>query len=83
MVLPPFRYMMPECGRLTRKRSEPDHVDSAVRFIADQFGGPGRVLAVHRTTASGLCAACSSIRPVRWPCSIAAMALQAELQQKR
>jgi hypothetical protein len=75
--------MTPERDDSTCKRNEPDHLHSVVRFIADQFGGPGRVLAHHRTTASGLCAACSSIRPVRWPCSIAAMALQAELQQKR
>jgi hypothetical protein len=75
--------MMPERDGLAYKRSESDHVHSAVRFIADQFGGPGRVLARHRTTANGLCAACSSVRPVRWPCSIAAMALQAELRQKR
>jgi hypothetical protein len=52
-----------------------------VRFIAQQFGGPGRVLARHRTTVTGLCAACSSARPVRRPCSIAAMA-QAELRQR-
>lgn len=70
--------MMPERDRLGRKSSEPDPVHSAIRFIADQFGGPGRVLAHHRTTANGLCAACSSARPVRWPCSIAAMALLAE-----
>jgi hypothetical protein len=38
-------------------RSEPDPVQSAIRFIADQFGGPGRVLAHHRTTVTGLCAA--------------------------
>jgi hypothetical protein len=75
--------MMPERDDLAHKRSEPDHVHSAVRFIADQFGGPGRVLIRHRTTANGLCAACSSVRPVRWPCSIAAMAMQAELRQKR
>jgi hypothetical protein len=60
----------------------PVQAQSAIRFIADQFGGPGRVLARHRTTVTGLCAACSSARPVRWPCSIAAMALRAELRQK-
>jgi hypothetical protein len=75
--------MTPERDDSTRKRNDPDHLHSAVRFIADQYGGPGRVLARHRTTASGLCAACSSVRPVQWPCSIAAMALQAELQQTR
>jgi hypothetical protein len=70
--------MTTEREYLARKRSEPDPVESAIRFIADQFGGPGRVLARHRTTVTGLCAACSSARPVRWPCSIAAMALRAE-----
>jgi hypothetical protein len=70
--------MMPERDCLGRKSSELDPVHSAIRFIADQFGGPGRVLAHHRTTGSGLCAACSSVRPIRWPCSIAAMALLAE-----
>ena len=75
--------MTPERDHLTRKRSEPDQVHSAVRFIAEQFGGPGRVLARHRTAANGLCAACSSVRPVRWPCVLASMALQAELQQER
>jgi hypothetical protein len=75
--------MTPERERLVAKRRGGDQVESAVRFIADQFGGPGRLLARHRTTASGLCTACSSVRYVRWPCSIAAMALQAEVQQKR
>jgi hypothetical protein len=75
--------MTPERNHLDRKRSEADPVDSAIRFIAEQFGGPGRVLAHHRMTASGLCAACSSVRHVRWPCSLAAMAVQAELHQKR
>jgi hypothetical protein len=75
--------MTPERNCLARKRSEPDPVHSAIRFIAEQFGGPGRVLARHRTTVTGLCVACSSARPVRWPCSIAAMALQAELQGER
>jgi hypothetical protein len=74
--------MTPERDRLAAKRSESDPVDSAIRFIADQYGGPGRVLAHHRTTVSGLCAACSSVRPIRWPCSLAVMALQAELRQK-
>jgi hypothetical protein len=73
--------MKPERNCLARKRSEADQVESAIRFIAEQFGGPGRVLAHHRTTASGLCAACSSVRHVRWPCPLAAMALLAE--QKR
>jgi hypothetical protein len=70
--------MMPERDCLGRKSSEPDPVHSAIRFIADQFGGPGRVLARHRTTVTGLCAACSSARPVRWPCTIASMAMLAE-----
>jgi hypothetical protein len=70
--------MTPERNRLARKRSEPDPVEFAIRFIAEQFGGPGRVLARHRTTAGGLCSACSSVRPVRWPCVIASMALLAE-----
>jgi hypothetical protein len=74
--------MTTEREYLTRKRSGPDPVQSAIRFIAGQFGGPGRVLARHRTTVTGLCAGCSSARPVRWPCSIAAMALQAELPER-
>jgi hypothetical protein len=70
--------MAAEGDCLARKRSESVHVESAIRFIAEQFGGPGRVLAHHRTTGSGLCAACASVRHVRWPCTLAAMALLAE-----
>ena len=74
--------MTAERNCLARKRSDSEPVESAIRFIAEQFGGPGRVLAHHRTTVSGLCAACSSVSHVRWPCPVAAMALQAELQKR-
>ena len=70
--------MTAERNCLVRKRSESDQVESAIRFIAEQFGGPGRVLAHHRTTGSGLCAACSTVGHVRWPCPLAVMALLAE-----
>jgi hypothetical protein len=62
--------------------SDHDHVQSAVQFIAEQFGGPQRVLAHHRKTSSGLCAACSSVHHVLWPCLTATMAQQAATQQK-
>jgi hypothetical protein len=61
-----------------------DHnqIQSAISFIALQFGGPQRVLAHHQKTPNGLCGACSSVSHVRWPCPIASMALQAEAQQR-
>jgi hypothetical protein len=74
--------MTAEREPLALKSSEIDPVQTAIRFIAAQFGGPGRVLARHRTTVTGACAACSAARPVHWPCSIAAMAMQAERQTR-
>jgi hypothetical protein len=61
--------------------NDQDHIRSAIWFIATQFGGPRRVLAHHRKMPNGLCGACSSVSPVRWPCPIAAMALQADAQK--
>jgi hypothetical protein len=62
---------------------ESDQIRTAIWFISTQVGGVQRVLTRHRRTAYGLCAACSSVRPVQWPCSIASMAKLAKTQPER
>jgi hypothetical protein len=64
-------------------RNEADQIRSAIWFIATQLGGTHRILAHHRKTTNGLCSACSSVRPVHWPCPVAGMALLAEVQRPR
>lgn len=56
-----------------------DVVEAAVRFVAAQNGGPARVLAIHRLRGRGLCAGCT-VRPTRWPCSAAVIAMSASEQ---
>ena len=52
-------------------------IDVAVRFVAEQPGGVGRMLARHRQLADGQCAGCvTSLTP--WPCSVASIALSAQ-----
>ncbi len=53
-----------------------DAVEAAVRFVAAQTGGPGRVLAIHHRRDRGLCGGCT-VRPTRWPCSVAVIAMTA------
>jgi hypothetical protein len=56
-----------------------DVVEAAVRFVASQCGGPARMLAIHHLRDRGLCAGCT-VRPTRWPCSAAVIALSASTQ---
>jgi hypothetical protein len=81
----PFPVDSERCSTMAgdRPTNEPDQIRSAIWFIATQLGGAQRVLAHHSKTSNGLCSACSSVRPVRWPCSIASMALQAKVQHDR
>ena len=60
-----------------------EDVESAISFIAMQLGGPRRVLSHHVKMPNGLCGACSSVSPVRWPCPIVSMAMHAEAMQVR
>jgi hypothetical protein len=52
--------------------------DVAARFVADQPGGPGRLLNEHRPDDRGLC--CGCLRPgtgmtyLPWPCPITRIA---------
>jgi hypothetical protein len=64
-------------------RDESGQIRSAIWFISTQLGGIQRVLTRHKKAESGLCAACSSVTPVRWPCPIASMALLAKAQLER
>ena len=43
-------------------------VESAARLLAQQPGGPEKVLAAHYRRDSGDCAGCGTYRPTRWPC---------------
>ena len=47
--------------------------EAAVRFVADQPGGPARTLALHRRLPDGICGGCLS-RWTPWPCTAAAIA---------
>jgi len=58
-------------------------IEVAVRFVASQPGGAGRILTIHYRRPNGICAGCSTT-PVRWPCAaarIATDAVQQPLQQ--
>jgi hypothetical protein len=87
----PHRPVSPSLPRIAKgapvvtdsPNTDHDQIESAVWFISTQLGGPDRVLAHHRKMANGLCGACSSVNPVRWPCPIVCMALQADAQQNR
>jgi hypothetical protein len=56
-----------------------DVVEAAVRFVASQCGEPVRVLAIYHLRNRGLCAGCT-VRPTRWLCSIAVIAMSASKQ---
>jgi hypothetical protein len=53
-----------------------DPIAVAVAFVARQEDGPGKILRVHARDTDAYCAACR-VRPVRWPCAAAAIALRA------
>lgn len=59
----------PENGRL-------DVIQTAVWFVATQSGGPARILAAHHRLPDGYCAGCLAT-PMRWPCTVAAIATNA------
>jgi hypothetical protein len=48
----------------------------AVAFVAGQNDGPGKILRLHARGQDGYCSSCR-VRPVRWPCPAAAIALLA------
>jgi hypothetical protein len=53
-------------------------LDTAVRFIAAQPGGPDRLMAEHHPDARGLCSGCTrpgtGVPYIEWPCSVARLA---------
>jgi hypothetical protein len=53
-----------------------DPIAVAVAFVAGQNDGPGKILRLHARDADAYCSACR-VRPVRWPCPAAAIALRA------
>lgn len=70
-------------GEVTIKSADLHQVRSAIWFIAAQPDGPQRLLTHHQKSPNGLCRACSSVDPVRWPCPTASMALLAEDEQRQ
>jgi hypothetical protein len=53
-----------------------DPITVAVAFVAGQNDGPGKILRLHARGPDGYCSTCR-VRPVRWPCPVAAIALLA------
>jgi predicted nucleic acid-binding Zn ribbon protein len=53
-----------------------DPITVAVAFVAGQIDGPGKILQLHARCSDGYCSTCR-VRPVRWPCPAAAIALLA------
>lgn len=54
-------------------------IEVAAAFVAAQDGGPDRILSAHVPNERGGCRSCSvPLRPVRWPCAPAAIALAAQ-----
>jgi hypothetical protein len=51
-----------------------DPVAVAIAFVARQSDGPGKILRLHTCAPDAYCSACR-VRPVRWPCPAAAIAL--------
>lgn len=50
-------------------------IASAIEFVAAQPGGPERLLRRHSRDGQGYCSSCGvGVCPVRWPCTIAAIA---------
>jgi hypothetical protein len=54
-------------------------MEAAIAFVAARPGGAERILEKHYS-ARGLCAGCSSVVPVRHPCTLARIA---ELAKQR
>ncbi|WP_028936778.1 hypothetical protein [Pseudonocardia spinosispora] len=50
----------------------------AAQLIANQPDGPDLLLAEHRRTSTGECAACSVYRPTDWPCVLVTIARLAQ-----
>lgn len=53
-----------------------DPIAVAIAFVAGQIDGPGKILRLHACDTDAYCSACR-VRPVRWPCPVAAIALHA------
>jgi hypothetical protein len=53
-----------------------DPIAVAIAFVAGQIDGPGKILRLHACDTDAYCSACR-VRPVRWPCPVAAIALRA------
>jgi hypothetical protein len=53
-----------------------DPIAVAIAFVAGQNDGPGKILRLHACDTDSYCSACR-VRPVRWPCPVAAIALRA------
>ena len=51
-------------------------IETAIRFVAAQPGGAGKILATHFRRANGLCAGCTAT-PTRWPCPVSGIATNA------
>jgi hypothetical protein len=51
-------------------------VETAIRFVAAQPDGAGRILSVHYRRTNGLCAGCTAT-PISWPCPVGRIATDA------
>jgi hypothetical protein len=75
---PPFRHAPPPLP------GGNNPIAVAVAFMAAQDGGPERVLRAHVPNRRGGCRCCSvRLRPVRWPCAPAVIALTAQQNATR
>lgn len=53
-----------------------DPIKVAIAFVAGQNDGPEKILRLHARGPDAYCSTCR-VRPVRWPCPVAAIALLA------
>lgn len=57
-------------------------VEMAIRFVAAQPGGAGKILSAHCRRPNGLCAGCAAT-PTRWPCPVGRIATDAIGRDRR
>jgi len=58
---------------------DPDPIEPAARFVAEQKGGFGRILSQHKRRPDGRCAECSARELVTWPCTLVNIAHRARM----
>jgi len=59
--------------------NDPDPIEPAARFVAEQKGGFDRILFQHKRRPDGRCAECSARELVTWPCTLVNIANRARM----